>query len=80
MGAYGATDCVGHTCGQGTCGNGIVETGEQCDGGNLGGQTCVTLGYSSGTLSCTSACAFDTSGCTITPPPTVEGLERDDTR
>ena len=80
VGAYGATDCVGHTCGQGTCGNGIVETGEQCDGGNLGGQTCVTLGYSSGTLSCTSACAFDTSGCTITPPPTVEGLERDDTR
>jgi hypothetical protein len=48
------------------CGDGIVDSAEQCDGSNLGGKTCATVpgGFSGGTLSCTGACAFDTSGCT----------------
>ena len=46
------------------CGNGIVETGEQCDLTNLSGETCVSRGFDSGTLSCTSNCTFDTSACT----------------
>jgi len=46
------------------CGNGVVETGEQCDGGNLNGQTCVGLGFTGGTLACSGSCTFDTSGCT----------------
>lgn len=45
------------------CGNGIIETGEQCDIGDLGGQTCVSLGFSSGSLSCKADCSFNTSGC-----------------
>jgi hypothetical protein len=47
------------------CGNNIIEGSEACDGTNLAGQTCVTKGFSGGTLSCT-ACAFNTSSCSST--------------
>jgi len=50
------------------CGNNIKETGEQCDGIDLGGATCQSLGYSGGTLSCRPDCTFDTSGCYTAPP------------
>lgn len=47
-----------------SCDDGTINTaGEQCDGSDLGGASCVTLGFIGGTLAC-SACAFDTSGCT----------------
>lgn len=59
------------------CGNGSLQIGEQCDGMNLRGATCTSLGtgFSGGTLSCTSSCQLDTSKCTfpastITPPGT----------
>jgi hypothetical protein len=46
------------------CGNGAVERDEQCDGEDLGGATCESLGYTlDGTLSCTAGCAYDTSLC-----------------
>lgn len=45
------------------CGNDATETGEECDGADLAGQDCVSLGYESGTLACTAACGFDRSGC-----------------
>lgn len=45
------------------CGNGIIDPGEQCDGGNLGGQTCQSLGFGGGTLGCTNTCLFDTNSC-----------------
>ncbi|MBU1239462.1 hypothetical protein KKF84_09015, partial [Myxococcota bacterium] len=46
------------------CGNGNVETGtEECDGENLDSQTCVSLGYRDGTLSCTEGCFFDVTDC-----------------
>ncbi len=45
------------------CGNNVKEEGEQCDRTDLGGATCQSLGYSGGTLRCTSGCLFDTSGC-----------------
>jgi hypothetical protein len=48
-----------------TCGDGNIDTGEQCDGGNLGGFSCADLGYSGGTLACDPVtCTFDASGCT----------------
>jgi hypothetical protein len=47
------------------CGNGIVESGEQCDGENLNGQTCATQGFDGGKLTCSAECTFDTSGCLI---------------
>jgi len=50
------------------CGNNIKESGEQCDGSDLGGASCQSLGYSGGTLSCRPDCTFDTSGCIVAPP------------
>ena len=43
------------------CGNGVVDPGEECDGGNLAGATC---GGCAGTPVCTAACKVDRSGCT----------------
>jgi subtilisin family serine protease len=47
-----------------TCGDGIVDTGEACDGSDLDGESCTSLGYTGGTLSCSGSCTFVTSGCT----------------
>ncbi len=47
------------------CGDSVVEVGESCDLGNLNGQSCSTLGFTGGVLSCAGSCAFDTSACTI---------------
>ena len=55
------------SCQAATCGNGIVEYGEMCDGDNLQGQTCQTAGYKYGKLRCEAfgaVCAFDVNGCT----------------
>lgn len=52
------------TTGGGACNNGILDPGEQCDGNNLGGFTCESLGYGGGTLSCDAVmCILDTSLC-----------------
>jgi hypothetical protein len=48
------------------CGNGMVDPNEQCDFGDLGGETCETQGFAYGTLACSAGCVFDTSGCTST--------------
>jgi hypothetical protein len=45
------------------CGNAAIEAGEQCDGANLGGETCASLGFLGGTLACDASCALDTAGC-----------------
>jgi hypothetical protein len=45
------------------CGNGAVESGEECDMGDLNGQDCSTQGYVQGELVCTAECTFDASGC-----------------
>lgn len=58
------------------CGNNIVEPGEQCDGTDLGGQTCPGLGYSGGTLRCKDDCsAYDTSGCVAGVPTWVSPVK-----
>jgi hypothetical protein len=50
-----------------TCGNGTVEAGEDCDFGDLGGETCATQGLFGNGLACTpGTCTFDTSGCSLT--------------
>jgi len=48
-----------------SCGNGVIECGEVCDGGALGGQTCGDFGCTGGgTLACNLTCdGFDTSSC-----------------
>jgi Protein of unknown function (DUF1566) len=46
------------------CGDGAIGGGEECDVGNLNGQTCATRpGFTLGTLRCGTGCTFDTSGC-----------------
>jgi hypothetical protein len=52
------------------CGNGKIDTTaeEECDGSNLGGKTCQSLGYTGGTLTCDpDFCNFDPSQCTGNP-------------
>ena len=47
------------------CGNNIAEEGEACDGADLRGQTCESLGLGDGVLACDpDTCQIDTSGCT----------------
>ncbi len=47
------------------CGNGGIDinSNEECDRDTLFGETCVSLGFFGGELSCTSDCKFDTSNC-----------------
>ena len=57
------------------CGNGVVDAGEECDGGQLGGATCTSEGFDSGTLRCTAACTFDVTGCGTCGDGEVNGDE-----
>lgn len=50
------------------CGDGMIQSGESCDGSDLNGQSCSTQGFSGGTISCNSDCTFNTSQCTSAPP------------
>jgi hypothetical protein len=58
----------------------LARAGEQCDGIDLGGKKCQDLGYSGGTLSCTSFCTFNTLTCTVSglSPSQVLNLRRMD--
>jgi len=49
------------------CGNGLVESGEECDGTDLGGATCGGAGCSGGVPTCTASCTLDLSSCTGCP-------------
>lgn len=46
-----------------TCGDGIIEAPEECEGANLNGQTCAGLGFTGGTLVCAANCVFDKTQC-----------------
>ncbi|MBX5480332.1 MAG: DUF4215 domain-containing protein [Myxococcaceae bacterium] len=47
------------------CGDGRVDAdaGEQCDGSDLGGNSCTSLGFDLGTVSCDAQCRLVTSQC-----------------
>ncbi|TXD41156.1 hypothetical protein FRC96_04870, partial [Lujinxingia vulgaris] len=46
------------------CGDDTVNQGsESCDGTDLGGESCTSLGFAPGTLGCATTCDFDTSAC-----------------
>lgn len=47
----------------GSCGNGTLDFGEECDGADLGEEDCLTLGWTMGTLACAADCTFDISVC-----------------
>lgn len=47
-----------------TCGDGVVnQAGEECDGGDFGGETCASLGFDGGSLACTASCTIDAGAC-----------------
>ncbi|MBU1534454.1 lamin tail domain-containing protein, partial [Myxococcota bacterium] len=46
-----------------TCGNDIIDGTETCDGTELGGATCESEGFTSGTIVCGADCQLDTTGC-----------------
>lgn len=46
------------------CGDGTVNPGEECDRNDLDDQTCDTLGWDRGQLTCELNCTFDESLCT----------------
>ncbi|MBI5332653.1 MAG: PGF-pre-PGF domain-containing protein, partial [Candidatus Aenigmarchaeota archaeon] len=52
------------------CNNGIIDSAEECDGFELGANTCQTLGFYDGTLKC-SECKYDTTYCEKKVPETV---------
>ena len=59
-------------CYNSKCGNNTVEEGEQCDGYNLAGATCETLGFDGGMLRCKGPdsdepCTYDVSDCKMSP-------------
>jgi cysteine-rich repeat protein len=56
------------------CGNGSIEIGEVCDATNLDGQSCTSLGFDGGTLTCLTDCSgFDTTNCTGSGPQCGNG-------
>lgn len=58
---FDTTDCM--PMGRG-CGDGMIAPGEQCDGADLQGFDCESLGLGGGTLGCDPrTCTFDTSMC-----------------
>ncbi len=60
--------CQSGTCTPPNCGNGVINSGEQCDGdNNLDGKTCSTVpgGYNGGDLKCKADCTFNTDDCSI---------------
>ena len=56
-------DFSGCSANTGFCGNGVIDPGEQCDGGDFDGATCRSIGLPAGELGCTKACSFDTRRC-----------------
>ncbi len=56
--------CDGNSCADTFCGDDNTDPGEQCDGYDLDGMTCQSLGYDGGDLACQANCLdFDTSAC-----------------
>jgi hypothetical protein len=45
------------------CGDEVVDADEECDGRDLGGADCASVGFFDGELACSNQCTFDTSGC-----------------
>ncbi len=67
-------------CSEPECGNGLAEPGEDCDGSDLRGESCESLGFGflGGTLACLPDCRFDVSDCTVEgggePPVCGDGV------
>jgi hypothetical protein len=45
------------------CGDGLRQAGEECDGDDFSGQSCLDLGFNTGELVCTPGCLVSTVNC-----------------
>lgn len=54
--------CIPHV----TCGNGVIDEPEECDGEAFGNATCEDFGFYGGTLHCSDACRLDITACSRT--------------
>ena len=62
-----------------SCGNGVAEPGEECDGDELRGETCEGLtGHLEGDLGCTETCVYDTGPCHTCGDGVASGNEQCD--
>jgi len=59
----GTTGSGSTTDGGPACGDRVIDDNEDCDGDELGGATCESLGFVSGEVSCAGDCTFDTTQC-----------------
>ena len=73
VGAQGGSGGVGAQGGGGSggappsCGDGVANGQEACDGADLGGASCQDYGFSTAAgLTCTGSCLIDASGCEAT--------------
>jgi hypothetical protein len=65
MPEIGTGVCETGLCRIGSCGDGVIDPLEACDGAALGGKTCLDFrSTGSAGLSCASDCSFDISRCT----------------
>ncbi|MBU1536652.1 hypothetical protein KKF84_15100, partial [Myxococcota bacterium] len=55
--------CDETTTSNNSCGDGVLDVGEECDGDNLGGQYCQVLGFYSGNLLCNDDCTLNIQSC-----------------
>lgn len=69
--SWGAVCPAGYSCDEdaglcvrpgGECGNGLLEANEECDGAQLRDDSCTSLGFTSGSLTCDN-CSLVTSAC-----------------
>jgi hypothetical protein len=63
----GLTDCNDADCATAvncqTCGNNVINAGEECDANNLNGASCSSLGFDGGVLFCNNDCTLNQSNC-----------------
>lgn len=55
------------------CGDNILDVNEQCDGNPVLHNSCSNMGFQAGNLSCTNACNYDTSSCSVAPSSVSPG-------
>lgn len=59
-------DACRTNCKRAYCGDDVIDLFEDCEGNDLGGETCKTLGYDGGSLRCDASwCEFDEDRCTL---------------
>ncbi|MBU2406484.1 MAG: MBL fold metallo-hydrolase, partial [Nanoarchaeota archaeon] len=63
IGGENADNCP-EDCATAVCGDGLKEGSEECDNIDFGGETCLSLGFEGGALSCNVDCTYDSSQCT----------------